>query len=434
MTAATKNPLHLVRDRCPAAAALWLVAAALMAAPRPAAAATLDWETVQALGLAHNVGLAAAKSAEERAQHLARAADKLFVPVLDAETKAVATKVVDAPEPKIFGRNPNHETVFVVTENLFAGGRDAAERKRAQVQRDAAALGTEAARLKLVLTLRQTFNDALYFQQLLDQHRQTQTRRAQNVTIVTLRVEGGREHKGSLLRSQAAAAQADADLDQAERALDLTRQKLAYLTGTAFAPDTSFAGDLFDGGTELPPAPAVTTSIAYRQAAADVAVAEASLQAERRLYAPNVTAKAFLKRRGVGTFGDKPEYGVELALSVPLFDGGRLSAYGEAAATTVNGAALNLRDTAAATTLREATARTALNDALARLRVQGEFVKASELQSKIMREQYTLGLISFQDWDGSENDLINNQKAAMASRRDAAQARAAWEQTVALGQ
>ena len=43
------------------------------------------------------------------------------------------------------------------------------------------------------------------------------------------------------------------------------------------------------------------------------------------------------------------------------------------------------------------------------------------------------GLISFQDWDTIENDLISNQKTILVNLRDAIAAEAAWEQAQGKG-
>ena len=62
-----------------------------------------------------------------------------------------------------------------------------------------------------------------------------------------------------------------------------------------------------------------------------------------------------------------------------------------------------------------------------------EFLAAADLRAEIARTQYTTGLLSFEDWDLIENDLIDNQKAMLASLRDAVLAEAAWEQTLGKG-
>ena len=64
---------------------------------------------------------------------------------------------------------------------------------------------------------------------------------------------------------------------------------------------------------------------------------------------------------------------------------------------------------------------------------QNEFLKAAEVRSEIARAQYQNGLLSFEDWDLIENDLIDKQKAMLTSQRDAVVARAAWEKMLGTG-
>jgi hypothetical protein len=50
------------------------------------------------------------------------------------------------------------------------------------------------------------------------------------------------------------------------------------------------------------------------------------------------------------------------------------------------------------------------------------------LRAEIARSKYNNGLLSFEDWDLIENDLINRQKALLVSVRERVTAEAGWEQ------
>ena len=66
-------------------------------------------------------------------------------------------------------------------------------------------------------------------------------------------------------------------------------------------------------------------------------------------------------------------------------------------------------------------------DAAGKVGVQQEFLHAAQVREEIASSQYATGLLSFQDWDLIEDDLIANQKAMLASQRDALIGEATWE-------
>jgi outer membrane protein TolC len=66
-------------------------------------------------------------------------------------------------------------------------------------------------------------------------------------------------------------------------------------------------------------------------------------------------------------------------------------------------------------------------DAAQQSHVQQQVLQAAELRAEIARSQYTSGLMSFDDWDIIEDDLIAQQKTDLTARRDAILALAAWE-------
>ena len=122
-----------------------------------------------------------------------------------------------------------------------------------------------------------------------------------------------------------------------------------------------------------------------------------------------------------------------LNISVPLFTGGKnffdlKSSYSFLRRAQVqlksefNRSVFNLEDGCAA-----------YEDALEKTEVQKEFLESAKVRAEIARSQYTSGLLSFDDWDLIENDLINQQKLWLVSLRDAWIAEAYWEKVQGKG-
>ena len=55
------------------------------------------------------------------------------------------------------------------------------------------------------------------------------------------------------------------------------------------------------------------------------------------------------------------------------------------------------------------------------------YLQAEGVRAEIGRSQYASGMLSFEDWDRIENDLISSEKSDLGGRRDAVVAEANWE-------
>lgn len=81
-----------------------------------------------------------------------------------------------------------------------------------------------------------------------------------------------------------------------------------------------------------------------------------------------------------------------------------------------------------------------LQQSLTNYRAAGENAKVSEsllaastVRAQIARVKYMSGLLSFDQWDIIENELISRQKDVLQTRYDLEVAQAAWEQTLGEG-
>lgn len=120
-------------------------------------------------------------------------------------------------------------------------------------------------------------------------------------------------------------------------------------------------------------------------------------------------------------------------LAIPIFSGGR-DFYGTRAALEQNAASqLTLRDTGhqALSTLQQT--RMSYLEAVQLVKVAGAYLDAAKIRAEIARADYKNGLMSFQDWDLSENDLISREKNLLQSQQSRVLAEAAWEQAQGKG-
>lgn len=68
-----------------------------------------------------------------------------------------------------------------------------------------------------------------------------------------------------------------------------------------------------------------------------------------------------------------------------------------------------------------------------KLKVDLTTLNAATIRATIARKRYNTGLLVFEQWDIIENDLINRQKSALASKRDRIIAESSFRQALGLG-
>lgn len=321
-----------------------------------------------------------------------------------------------------------------IKQSLITGLKDRPLVLRREAEKESSLAGLEKVAADLAYDLRTAFVTHLYAQELISLTRTVRDRRQDNVRLVEMRFESGRENKGSVLRAQGALAAAVLDLQSAERSLNVARAQLARALGRPNPDETWVQGELSPPRT--PPEQdlvAVSQSVpVVRLAAATAKAASFDVAAARAATYPDVSAMATASRSGNSWTPQDNRLAVGLVVSVPLYTGGRQTAdihaagEGQARADAALMAARNqaVRDLAAAWAN--------LTDATARVDVQKKLLEAAELQAEIARSQYSIGLLSFQQWDIFESALIDARKALLFAKKEALVTEAEWRRVQGL--
>jgi outer membrane protein len=311
---------------------------------------------------------------------------------------------------------------------LYAGGRtEAAIEQREATLDETAALYRQTA-ATVGFDLKAAFARLLYAQELVGLTSNILKRREDNLDLVELRYEGGRENKGSFLRSKASTAQARFDVEQARRSVHVAQRTLARALGRVDAQGLAVAGSLEPERPEASPdfhALAVVSPL-RDQAEAQRRFAEAGVRSAKSAYYPELSLVGSYGRSGED-LPDEDRWTVGLALDVPLYPGGRTRHEVEAARAALRQAEQRMRSREGDVLGDLVSAHASLLDGIDQVDVRIEFRDAAQVRAEIGRSQYASGLMTFEDWDVIENDLINAEQALLASRRDAVLAEAAWD-------
>jgi len=281
------------------------------------------------------------------------------------------------------------------------------------------------------LRLRTAFAELLKTQQLLIITEDILIRRKQNADLVGLLYEGGREHRGSLLTAQANLAQAEFDVTQARRTIDVAQRKLSKELGRSESKPIRVTGYLesINPKRERPNFEALAANNPFLEVLiAQKEAARFSLKSAKADFFPQVYANASAGRTDANWPPANDEWSAGVTLTFPLFEGGRRWAAVSKARAVLNQTQADERSGRDGVILTLEQAWTSWQDAMDTVTVQKDFLQAYEERAKIARAQYSNGLISFDNWTIIEDDLVRAKKSFLDAQSAAVIAEAQWIQ------
>jgi outer membrane protein TolC len=409
--------------------------AAVCFIPQKARSAPLTWEATVAETTSNNPDLLAAEEQVKSLQAQLHGRYSPFLPQLSADAGTSRSKSSDSNGVSS-GVQKDVSVGLSARQSLFSGWADSSAFRRTEAQLDAALAGQRSVRAQVGFELNTAFVRLLYAQEQLRLTRSIADRRKENVRLVELRYEAGREHKGSFLRSRAAYRQSTFEVSQAERAVRVSQRELASVLGRSEFDVIVATGNLRSSApqTASPDFTSLTYDTpAYLQSQAQLRAAQYSVTGAKSQYYPSLSASGSLSRRGDDWPPDSDRWSAGVSLSFPFFPGGQNVFNVKSARAQERQAKAELDGTFQSTALALEDAFFSFQDAAERTEVQREFLDAAEVRAQIARSQYTSGLLSFEDWDLIENDLISNQKSWLSSLRDAVIAESNWERVQGKG-
>nr|WP_244241832.1 TolC family protein [Leptospira jelokensis] len=315
-------------------------------------------------------------------------------------------------------------------QNLFAGFRDKSGIEKTEALLQAAKQTLSDSKLKICFELKSAYSQALYAKELHQLSIKIKERRTKNRDLVKLRYEVGREHKGSFLLSESFVKQSEYEVSFAERLFQTNWKEIERVIATPFevTMDTTFVyepivekkisekekGNLLDSHPSI-----MAEQSKVRAAQANIGVAEAG-------FYPDLNLSATITRQDDVWLPKPRNYSFGLNLTYPLFNGGR-DYYNVKIAKSEYEKSIHTRDSKK-NLLSFSLEQSYINfkNASEQLLILTEFYKASEIRATIARSQYSNGLISFENWDIIENDLINREKNLLIGKRDLSLAEASY--------
>ena len=281
--------------------------------------------------------------------------------------------------------------------------------------------------------LRSAFTQLLKAQELVGLAGEIASRRQNNVRLISLRYQGGREHIGSLRQAEADLAQAQFEVSQAKRGLVLAETVLASALGRNTHQPLRVQGafkvsDLTDRKPDL--AQLAKNNPLFQQLDSKSKAARFDLDVARSAFSPQLYLTSSVGR---GAFDRLPTDAVDwsagVTVSVPIYQGGSGRARVAKASAVLS--QQNAQEKSGYLLLFNALELSwkSFQDTRQSVLVQNKQLLAANERSKIANAQYSNGLVTFNDWVIIENNLVNAKKNLLNAEADMLLAEAQWIQS-----
>lgn len=281
------------------------------------------------------------------------------------------------------------------------------------------------------LRLRTAYANLLTAQQLVKISEEIEARRRQNLELVRLRYEGGREHRGSLMTSEADLAQAVFDLNQAQRSIFLAQRQLTKELGRSDFVPMKAEGDFIVREAD-PVRPdfekLCLTNPLLEQLVYQKEAAKYGVKSAKAMFFPQIYASGTLGNTNIDAFPDKNEWSAGTSLTFPFFDGGNTIATVAKSRAALGQAEADERSGRDGVIYTLSSTWTALQDAIEKVGVARKSLEAARERARIAEAEYSIGLLIYDNWIIIENNLVTAKRALLNSERDALIAEANWVQ------
>lgn len=389
----------------------------------------LGWEECLVKTKTYNPDLVSARAAVRELEFGLTSASSGFLPTVTASANGS------------FGQNENSDVwtesksssgSLTLQQDLFTAGGNVAKRSRARAQLE---IGKEQYRKTLADVEQRTrlaYIDVLYAQDLIKLTQKIEERRANNVRLIQLRFDGGRENAGSLARTKAQLSQAEYESREAERALNYALRNLAAAIGI-MQPVGGANGELNAGRPDelVDLESLMKQTPTYSIAMTQIEASKQGMKITRSGRFPSVALNASTSlgdRTGFDRYD--ASWSVGLRASMPLFTGRQLSSDVAAAKENIIQSEMDLLDTGNTLMASLQNQWNSFVDAVESEAVQEELFKAEELRAEISTAKYKQGLLSYEDWDIIESNLISQGKTHLQRRRTSELEQARWKNSL----
>ena len=329
------------------------------------------------------------------------------------------------------GRNTTYQFEVTAQQLLFDGFKTSYDLSTAERNITAAKYFYDVTSSNVRVRLRTAYVQLLSAQEYLKITQEIEARRRQNLEMVRLRYEGGSEHKGSLMTSEADLVQASYNVAQAVRNIYLYQRQLTKELGWSKFIPISATGDfgIKDGARMLPNFENIAeTNPLLRQLIAQKEAAKFGVRSAYAQYYPQIFANGSMGNTNTTWPPDKNQYSIGTSITFPIFNGGETYANVNKAKGAFGQAQADERSGRDGVIFTLANTWTQLQDAIDNVGVQKTALDAAQERAKIADAEYSIGLMIYDNWIIIENNLVAAEMTYINAETAALVAEANWVQ------
>ncbi len=399
---------------------------------------SLSYEDAVNLAIKNNLELKAAKESFNASEMNVKSSYGQFLPELNLGL--TYNHLTSEPKNSATSTSKNYTGSLTLTQNLFNGFSDSAGIKLAIGKLLTEEANFQETKSQISFDLKSAFAQYFYAKDSLSLSRDIKKRREDNLRMVELRFDNGRENKGSVLLSKAYLEGAKMDLMKAENTMKTSLLFLKRILNLSENDETIELKDApitkaLDYESAEPNYDQIITSTptAKKFQAIFISAEANRVQTQANFY-PTWNISGAIEKSGNSFFpNDSKSLKVSTGLSWSLFNGG--SDYFASTGQNLLVMASEKRLENQMKELKRSLQSIFVNfkEASLAVNVSQAFLKAAEVRSDIARSKYNNGISNFDEWDLIENELINRQKDFTLKIRERVVAEASWENTQGKG-
>lgn len=277
--------------------------------------------------------------------------------------------------------------------------------------------------------LRTAFVNLLKAQEAIKLSKEIYDIRKQNLDLITLRYNSGTEHKGALLTAQANLAEAEFEIHQATRNLQVAQRDLIKeIGGKIFEPITVEGS--FDIGIKYEQTPNLENLVEENpqllRLRAQKNAASFDVKSNQSNFWPSVSLVGGVARSDQSWPPQTTGTDVGVKVSWPLLEGGSRAAQLDQARSIVRDLGAQEQSLKDSLVLALEQSWSSLEDAIEQVSVEKNFLNAAEERAKIAQQQYAVGLLQYDNWTIIEDNLVSVKKTFLNTQTNALLAEANW--------
>jgi len=317
---------------------------------------------------------------------------------------------------------------FSASQPLFSPALPAAARSAEASYRKAQA-DFALVRSSLLYDLKIAFADLANARETLKLSSETLKRRAENVEIIRIKYEAGRENKAALLETQSVYKTSLWQDENYKKDLRLIERRLNRLLArppmtavlTAELPDTPAPPEDFGSfAVRLERHPALSSAWAA------LGVSQAAVDRSKSGFLPEADANGKYTWDGSDWHDRNKNWSAGISLSLPLFTGGKLTADLESARAEKIRSEASLKDARDEVYITAEDAFLSWRQAWSFMDVIKASLESASARAWLLRKQYLAGAASYFEWRNVEDQLITVENQLLSAKRDLAVSHAAF--------